>query len=141
MRLKVSFLLIAGLMVFAAGQAIAGGHAASEDTLVSQVQKGCESEIKDFCSQVTLGEGRLLACFYAHEDKLSGQCQFALYSAAAQLEHAVSALNYVAGQCIDDIETMCPDVQAGEGRILNCLESKGEALSSACRTAIDDVFE
>ena len=141
MRLKVSLLLSACLLVFAAGNVSAGAHASADDDIVSQVQKGCETEIKDFCSQVTMGDGRLLACFYAHEDKISGQCQYALYNAAAQLEHAVSALNYVAGQCIGDIELLCPDVQAGEGRILSCLESKGDALSAACSTAIDDVFE
>jgi hypothetical protein len=113
----------------------------SAQDIVGQVQTGCEAEIKNYCSQVSLGEGRLLACFYAHEDKLSGQCQYTLYSAAAQLEHAVSALNYVAGQCIGDIELLCPEVQAGEGRILSCLESKGEALGAACSQAIDDVFE
>ena len=62
---------------------------ASDDDIVSQVQKGCATEIEDFCSQVTLGDGRLLACFYAHEDKITGQCQYALYNAAAQLEHAL----------------------------------------------------
>jgi hypothetical protein len=113
----------------------------AQDDIVSAVQQGCETEIKDFCSEVSMGEGRLLACFYAHEDKLSGQCQYTLYNAAAQLEHAVSSLNYVAGQCIGDIELLCPDVQAGEGRILDCLESKGEVISAACSQAIDDVFE
>ena len=116
------------------------GNASAQD-IVSQVQKGCETEIKDYCSQVTMGEGRLLACFYAHEDKLSGQCQYALYSAAAELEHAVSALNYVAGQCADDIVEHCASVQAGEGRILECLEAKGEAISATCTQALDDVFE
>ena len=109
--------------------------------IVSTVQTGCGAEIEQFCSQVTLGEGRLLACFYAHEDKLSGQCQYALYTASAQLEHAVSALNYVAGQCSNDILTHCESVQAGEGRILECLEAKGEAVSAPCRQAIGDVFE
>ena len=113
----------------------------AQDDIVSTVQQGCEAEIKNYCSQVTLGEGRLLACFYAHEDKLSGKCEFALYSAAAQLEHAVSSLNYVAGQCIGDIEEHCMSVQAGEGRILDCLESHEENISSACSQAIDDVFE
>ena len=113
----------------------------SAQDIVGEVLTGCEAEIKNYCSQVSMGEGRLLACFYAHEDKLSGQCQYTLYSAAAQLEHAVSALNYVAGQCMGDIELLCPEVQAGEGRILNCLESKGEALGAACSQAIDDVFE
>ena len=141
MRLKTSLLMIACLLIFVAGKVFAGGHASSEETIVSQIQKGCATEIEEYCSQVTLGDGRLLACFYAHEDKISGQCQFALYDAAAQLERAVSALNYVAGQCIGDIELLCTDVQAGEGRILSCLESKGDALSAACAQAIDDVFE
>ena len=141
MRQKVYLVMSAFLLTFATGFVSAGEHASGDGDIVSQVQKGCEAEIKNYCSQVTLGEGRLLACFYAHEDKISGQCQFALYSAAAQLEHAVSALNYVAGQCIDDIELLCPEVEAGEGRILSCLESKGDALSSACSLAIGDVFE
>jgi hypothetical protein len=114
---------------------------ASAEDIVSDVQKGCGVEIETFCSQVTMGEGRLLACFYAHEDKLSGQCQFALYSASAKLEHAVSALNYVAGQCEDDILAHCAEVQLGEGRILTCLESNAESVSGECKAAMLDVFE
>jgi hypothetical protein len=109
--------------------------------IVTTVEKGCTAEIENYCSQVTLGEGRLLACFYAHEDKLSGQCQYALYTASAQLEHAVSALNYVAGQCQNDITTHCANVAAGEGRILECLEANSESVSAPCKTAIADVFE
>ena len=75
---------------------------------IATVESGCAAEIENYCSQVTVGEGRLLACFYAHEDKLSGQCQYALYTASAELEHAVSALNYVAGQCQADIVELCP---------------------------------
>jgi len=105
------------------------------------VEAGCASEIESYCSQVTLGEGRLLACFYAHEDKLSGQCQYALYTASAELEHAVSALNYVASQCQGDIVKLCATVQAGEGRILECLDSQKESVSAQCTQAINDVFE
>jgi hypothetical protein len=134
MRFNISSLLGSLLLTLFAGNAFA-------QDIVSQVQKGCATEIKDYCSQVSMGEGRLLACFYAHEDKLTGQCQFALYSAAAELEHAVSALNYVAGQCEDDIVAHCASVQLGEGRIVECLESKGDAVSAACTQAMDDVFE
>jgi hypothetical protein len=134
MRSNISSLLCGLLLTLLAGNVFA-------EDLVSQVRQGCATEMKSYCSQVTMGEGRLLACFYAHEDKLSGQCQFALYSAAAELEHAVSALNYVAGQCQDDIVEHCASVQAGEGRILECLESKGDAVSAVCTQAIGDVFE
>jgi hypothetical protein len=109
--------------------------------IVTSIEKGCAAKIESFCSQVTMGEGRLLACFYAHEDKLSGQCQYALYDASAQLERAVSALNYVAGQCDDDIMKHCAEVQMGEGRILDCLKANSETVSAACTQAIDDVFE
>ena len=109
--------------------------------IVSAVQKGCGAEIVNFCSQVSQGEGRLLACFYAHEDKLSGQCQYALYDASAQLEHAVSALNYVAGQCQDDIVAHCASVQLGEGRVVECLNSNSESVSTTCKQAMADVFE
>lgn len=134
MQFKISSLLGGLILTLLAGNVFA-------EDIVSQVQNGCATEIKEYCSQVTMGEGRLLACFYAHEDKLSGQCQFALYSAAAELEHAVSALNYVAGQCQDDIVEHCASVQMGEGRILECLESKGDVVSVACTQAVNDVFE
>ena len=107
---------------------------------VATVETGCAEEIEKFCSQVMLGEGRLLACFYAHEDKLSGRCQYALYTAANQLDQAVSALDYVASQCSDDITRICPQVEMGEGRIIDCLRDSAET-SDSCRAALDDVFE
>ena len=107
---------------------------------VSTVETGCAEEIGKYCSQVMMGEGRLLACFYAHEDKLSGRCQYALYSAANQLDQAVSALDYVASQCGDDIASHCAQVEMGEGRIVSCLRDNAET-TDACRAALDDVFE
>jgi hypothetical protein len=109
--------------------------------IVDTVEKGCAAEIQSFCSQVSPGEGRMLACFYAHEDKLSGQCQYALYSASAQLEQAVSALDYVATQCHDDLMTYCAEVQVGEGRVLECLRANADSVSAGCTQAVNDVFE
>ena len=109
--------------------------------IVETVQAGCAAEIEAYCSQVSPGEGRLLACFYAHEDKLSGQCQYALYSASAQLDQAVSALDYVATQCQDDLMTHCANVQIGEGRVLECLRANKDTVSAACTQAVNDVFE
>ena len=109
--------------------------------IVETGEKGCAAEIESFCTQVSPGEGRMLACFYAHEDKLSGQCQYALYSASAQLDQAVSALNYVATQCENDLMTHCADVQIGEGRVLECLRANADSVSPACTQAVNDVFE
>jgi len=134
MRFRIMSLLIVSVLFSFAGNV-------SAQDIVSAVQKGCGTEIQTFCSQVTQGEGRLLACFYAHEDKLSGQCQYALYDASAQLERAVSALNYVAGQCADDIVANCAEVQLGEGRVVECLNSNSESVSAACKQALADVLE
>lgn len=107
---------------------------------VQTIADGCSAEIENYCSQVTPGEGRLLACFFAHEDKLSGQCEYALYAAAAELDAAVNALAYVATECKDDILAHCGDVAVGEGRVLDCLEANQEDVSDACKQAVDDVF-
>ena len=128
------------MIKFVAMLAIAASGSLFAQDPVSTVTEGCKAEIESYCSQVTAGEGRLLACFFAHEDKLSGQCQYALYSASAQLEHAISALNYVAGQCQNDMVNLCGDVQLGEGRVVDCLKSKGDEVSAACTQAMSDVF-
>jgi hypothetical protein len=81
----------------------------------------------------------LLACLYAHEDQLSGQCEYALYDAAARLDRVISALNYVASQCRGDIQSFCAEVQAGEGRIVQCLNDNDDKLSQPCSQAMTDV--
>jgi len=94
----------------------------AQQGLVETVANGCKVEIEKYCSQVTPGEGRVLACLYAHEDKLSSKCEYALYDAAAQLERAVAALSYVANECDADLEKYCKSIAPGEGRLLDCLE-------------------
>lgn len=111
--------------------------ASAMEPIVESVAKGCEKELTDFCSQVTPGEGRILACLYAHEDKLSGHCEFALYDAAAQLERFVGALTYVANECDEDLDTHCAAVEAGEGRLAKCLLDNKSKLQQRCVTAIE----
>jgi hypothetical protein len=134
MKMKSLLLFVSFVLASLSGPVSAQG-------IVETVEQGCAAEIESFCSQVSPGEGRLLACFYAHEDKLSGQCQYALYSASAKLDQAVSALNYVATQCEDDLMTHCADVQIGEGRVLECLRAHADSVSAACTQAVNDVFE
>lgn len=117
-----------------------GGSLAAQDP-VSTVIEGCENEIAQYCSQVSPGEGRLLACFYAHEDKLSSRCEYALYTAANQLKTAINTLSYVATACHDDILEHCPEVELGEGRVLDCLNANSAAVSDACKQAVKDVTE
>jgi hypothetical protein len=112
---------------------------ASEKGPVETVLEGCKKEIETYCKDVKPGEGRILACLYAREDKLSGRCEYALYDAAAQLERAVTALTYVANECKDDLKAYCANVKPGEGRLLNCIDKNMEKVSSRCKQAIKDV--
>ena len=113
--------------------------AAMQGQLAAQVQEGCSSELTQYCAEVTPGEGRLLACIYAHGDKLSGQCEFALYDAAARLERAISAITYVASECRSELETHCANVEVGEGRVAQCLKDHAGDLSPGCNQALTNV--
>ncbi len=121
-------------ILFLAGAA----QASAQDSLLEYVVSSCESDLKQYCSQVTPGEGRLLHCVAAHEDKLSGQCEYALYQAASLLEQLSMAIVYVAQSCETEITTMCGDVKVGEGRVLACLEEHGDQLGDSCKKAIAD---
>ena len=122
------------VLAFAAGPLMA-------DDPIENLMEGCAAEIENYCSQVTLGEGRLMACFFAHEDKLSNQCIQAVYDGAVALDEAINALVYVATNCETDIDEFCGEVEAGEGRILNCLMASNDSLSESCSTAMSNVEE
>ena len=127
------------VLVMAAAIFMLASNAAAADDLVETVAKGCEKELTSYCSNVTPGEGRILACLYAHSDKLSGQCEYALYDAAVQLERLVAALSYLANECDEDLDKFCKGVEAGEGRLLKCLDENSEKISARCTQALKDV--
>ena len=112
--------------------------AVAQESLLEYVLTSCEADLKQYCSQVTPGDGRLLHCAAAHEDKLSGECSYALYQAASLLEQLTVAIAYVAQSCETEIKSMCGDVKAGEGRILTCLDGNSESLGDSCKKALAD---
>ena len=107
------------------------------ESVIESFVKGCEKELTKYCSNVTPGEGRILACMYAHKDKLSGRCEFALYDAAAQLQRFISSLTYVINECGEDLDKHCAAVEAGEGRIAKCLLDNKSKLQKRCVVAIE----
>jgi hypothetical protein len=132
MKRNVLVVLVAVLLLGVTG-------AWAQDSIADDVMAACEVEIETYCSQVTPGEGRLLACFYAFEDKLSGSCQWALYQAAADLEDFAAAVTHVATECHDDLLNFCADVELGEGRVGTCLLEHKAEVTDTCRQAMDDV--
>lgn len=134
-RMKQGLSVLLGLCILFMFVSSAGAI----ETLVESVAKGCKNELESYCSKVTPGEGRILACLYAHNDKISGRCEYALYDAAAQLERFIAALTYVANECEDDLDKFCASVPAGEGRLAACLDKNKEKISARCKQAMKDV--
>jgi len=133
MRYAAMSVAVIGLMF------LFGGGASAQQKLIDQVAKGCDKEITTHCKDVTPGEGRILACLYSHEDKLSGKCEYALYDAAAQLERVVSALAYAANECRDDLKAYCSEIKFGEGRLIQCLDKNSTKITVRCKQAMKDV--
>ena len=135
MRKRVILIAVAAMFFVSISSAWAAKN------VVEIVAVGCDKELTSYCSNVTPGEGRILACLYAHSDKLSGQCEFALYDVAVQLERFVAALSYVANECDTDMDKFCAEVAIGEGRILKCLDENASKISARCTQALKDVSD
>jgi hypothetical protein len=102
------------------------------EKVLARVQASCAKDIKSFCSQVTPGEGRLMLCMMAHEDKLSDECFTTLVDVGDAVELTISSAKRAAVVCAPEINTLCADVIAGGGRIAQCLITNKAKLSSAC---------
>jgi len=132
MRHAMVWMVVIGMVL------VFSGVVSAQQKLIESVSKGCEKELKAYCKDVTPGEGRVLACLYAHEDKLSGQCEYALYDAAAQLERALNALAYAANECRDDLTKFCSDIKPGGGRLMQCIDKNDAKVSNRCKQALKD---
>jgi hypothetical protein len=119
---------------------VVGGRAQAQDNSVGaiadNIKKGCSKELSTFCKGVVPGEGRVLACLYAFESKVSDKCVYAVYDAVADLEQAVVALKFAASQCHDDLTKFCASVKLGEGRGLACLSKHQKDVSQQCTDAL-----
>ncbi|MGD9578950.1 MAG: cysteine rich repeat-containing protein [Syntrophorhabdus sp.] len=133
--MRYAMTLVAMVLMFIIGT----GTSFAQKGPVETALEGCKDDLETYCKNVTPGEQRILACLYAHEDKLSGRCVYALYNAATKLERAVMALKHLANECESDISSLCADTVPGEGRILKCLKNNEAKVSSRCKQAAKDV--
>jgi hypothetical protein len=132
MKNIVLFPVVFCVVLLGSGSAFAG------ESPGETVAKGCDKEFTTYCKDVTPGEGRGLACLYAHNDKLSPKCEYALYDAAAQLQRALTVLTYVANECRTELVNFCSDIKPGEGRLLQCLDKNAAKVSPRCTAALKD---
>jgi hypothetical protein len=139
MKRLVILIVFAGFSItataFGAETSVEKGMKAALDTFT----EGCQVELTTYCNNVTPGEGRILACLYAYEDKLSPRCEYALYDSVNQLNRMLTNLSYVVNECSDDLDAYCTNIKPGEGRLLDCLNRNEGKVSKRCNTALKDV--
>jgi hypothetical protein len=112
------------------------GPAVAQQDLVESISRDCRNEIARFCGNVSPGRSRMLACLYAHSDKLTAVCGLALVDAAPELDRSVANLASVARGCGGDLRAYCSRVSPGEGRMLNCLNKNADKVSAGCKEAV-----
>jgi len=103
---------------------------------LKKLETACGEDVKKFCSTVTPGEGRLIYCMQAHEDKISDGCASTLDEVAYQAEEAADNLREAVNACRGDIEKVCATTQPGQGRIAACLAANKASVSKGCADAV-----
>ena len=119
--------------------AMAWGGAASPRADVTDTLNLCSRDIKAWCGTVTPGQGRLLACLAAHEDKLSPGCASALYVGPEPLQALANSFGIIGRACGGEIDRLCGGVEPGEGRIRACLAAKKAEVTPGCRDALQSL--
>ena len=106
---------------------------------VSKLESACARDIKKYCRTVTPGEGRMIYCMQAHEDKISPKCAFELGDAAASVQTTADALKDGVIACKAEIAGVCGKIVPGQGRIATCLLENKSTVSSGCAEAIKKI--
>ena len=104
------------------------------------IQGHCGKELKAHCSGIKQGQGRILSCLYAREDKLSARCGNAVMGSLERLGAALGALANVQRVCESDARRLCNGVMAGNGNLIGCLSQAKASVSAQCNAMLDTAF-
>jgi hypothetical protein len=148
MKITVHFLTRLGilplLVILSAGAASAQTNLGKSfvdklNATIAKVESACASDVKKYCKDVTPGEGRIIYCMEAHEDKISPKCEFELEEAAGRIQATLDLLKDGVAACKAEISGVCGKTQPGEGRIAACLVANKATASKDCADAIQKV--
>lgn len=96
----------------------------------------CKADVEKFCKEVKPGEGRIIRCLKENESQLSGECKQNLSQMKDTMKNKMTEkMKENREACKADVEEFCKDVQAGNGRILQCLKKHEEHISEKCRNS------
>ena len=110
--------------------------AVAAQDLVEAISRDCKNEIARYCGNVSPGRSRLLSCLYAHNDKLSAACGFAVLDGTDELDRTIANLAGVVKGCGADLKAYCSQVRPGEHRLADCLNGNKNKISAGCKEAL-----
>lgn len=144
MHLLAKLGLLSSLLVFSAGAASAQTDVAKMflekmTARIAKLESACAKDIKKYCKTVTPGEGRMIYCMQAHEDKISAQCGYELGEAASSVLASADSLKDAVIACKAEITGVCGKTVPGQGRIAACLIANKSTASKDCVDAIQKV--
>jgi len=106
---------------------------------IAKLESACAKDIRKYCRDVTPGEGRMIYCMQAHEDKISPKCAYELGESAASVQTAADALKDGVIACKAEIAGVCGKTVPGQGRLAACLMANKSTASDGCKAAIAKV--
>ena len=148
MKITTRFLATLGSLPLLVTLSVGSAHAQTNvgksivDTLTTRIQKlekSCARDITKYCRTVTPGEGRMIYCLQAHENKISAKCAFELGDTSTSVQTSADALKDAVIACKAEISGVCGTILPGQGRIAACLIANKSAASTACAEAIRKV--
>jgi Cysteine rich repeat len=105
----------------------------------AKLENSCADDIKKYCTDVTPGEGRMIYCMQAHEDKISPKCAFDLEEAATDVQLSADNLKEAITACRAEISGVCGTTLPGQGRIAACLIANKSTASKSCGDALGKI--
>lgn len=105
-----------------------GGLSVPRDRRAREIAEvKCEAEVQQYCPDSLTGEGRR-RCMTQRLKRLDAPCQQIVQQRLIRWRE-VEGYKLV---CVEDVKRVCPTVQPGDGRILQCLQEHEQDLSEGC---------
>ncbi len=105
-----------------------GGLSVPRDRHAKEIAEvKCEAEVQQYCPDSLEGENRR-RCVVQRLKRLDAPCQQIVQQRLVRWREAESYKH----ACIEDMKRVCPTVQPGDGRILQCLQEHEQDLSEVC---------
>lgn len=90
----------------------------------------CKADREKFCATVQKGDHKAMhECMKSHEGEVSEGCK-------AHRAQNREKSKEIKKACKADYKKLCKDVKPGQGRIIQCLNSKQAELSQGCKDAL-----